>query len=247
MKRISTLIALFFTINSYANLSTCENVWTEIRENSSVQEKYKHLIGKCNDDLMMGLYGVTMKRHRPIGYKSAKKAMFGTLDQENGKVCSVYSSECLRTRKVPNHRIMNAEHTWPKSKGAGKTPAVSDLHHLYPCNSKVNSIRSSYPFCEVEKVEWTNGLSSLGIFHDQGKCFEPPVDHRGNIARSMLYFSVRYNKRISNEEERWFKKWNIEDPVDQKEKDRNNSIYKRQKNTNPFIDHPELVNAISDF
>ena len=240
-------MALLFTLNTYAVYSSCDSAWTEIKEYNGVKERYKDHYGKCDKNLLIALHDIARYRHRPLGYKSAKKAMFGSIDQENGKVCSVYSSECIRTKKVPNHRRMNAEHTWPKSKGAGKVPAISDLHHLFPCNSQVNSIRSSYPFCEVETVKWTNGLASLGTNSGQGKCFEPPLEHRGNLARSMFYFSVRYNKRINAQEEKWFRKWNKEDPVDQKEIDRNRSILNRQKNTNPFIDHPQLVNAIKDF
>ena len=35
--------------------------------------------------------------------------------------------------------------------------------------------------------------------------------------------------------------WHINDPVSQKEIDRNNGIYGIQNNRNPFIDHPEYV------
>ena len=39
-------------------------------------------------------------------------------------------------------------------------------------------------------------------------------------------------------------KWAAQDPFSQKEIDRNNAVYARQKNRNPFIDHPEWVNMI---
>ena len=39
-------------------------------------------------------------------------------------------------------------------------------------------------------------------------------------------------------------KWNEQDPVSQKEIDRNNAVYKHQNNRNPFIDHPELAEYI---
>jgi|GEM_PF-5657365 len=38
--------------------------------------------------------------------------------------------------------------------------------------------------------------------------------------------------------------WHVADPVDQKELDRNEAIYGIQGNRNPFIDHPEYVDAI---
>ena len=38
--------------------------------------------------------------------------------------------------------------------------------------------------------------------------------------------------------------WHNMDPVSQREIDRNNAIYARQNNRNPYIDHPEYINAI---
>ncbi|HAP30013.1 MAG TPA: hypothetical protein DCR26_07805, partial [Porphyromonadaceae bacterium] len=36
-------------------------------------------------------------------------------------------------------------------------------------------------------------------------------------------------------------KWHREDPVSQKEIDRNEEVYRIQANRNPFIDYPELA------
>ena len=38
--------------------------------------------------------------------------------------------------------------------------------------------------------------------------------------------------------------WHREDPVSQKEIDRNEAVYKHQNNRNPFIDYPELAEHI---
>ena len=40
------------------------------------------------------------------------------------------------------------------------------------------------------------------------------------------------------------KRWNEEDPVDEFEMTRNNLVYNLQKNRNPFVDYPELVNYL---
>ncbi len=225
----------------------CEKIWQEFNYDNKLPEKYKSANNLCNERFKKELITAVRRRYSSVSYKQAKKIMFSSLDNERGKVCSVYSDHCLTTTRIPNHRVMNAEHTWPKSKGAKQKPAVSDMHHLFPCNSQVNSIRSSYPFCETDKVEWTNGMSSLGKLGRNGKCFVPPVEHRGNVARSMFYFSIRYNKKIDSTQEKWFRKWHNDDPVDQKERDRNKAISRIQKNTNPFVDYPFFVDLIQDF
>ena len=38
--------------------------------------------------------------------------------------------------------------------------------------------------------------------------------------------------------------WNVDDPVSQKEIDRNNAVYAIQNNRNPYIDHPEWAHSI---
>lgn len=244
-------IFLFFTlslltIHGNALASNCEAKWSDLESNKSLKTKYAGLRNICDLEAKM-IIGKMVRNSSSISYKSAKVQMFKNIDHHEGKVCSVYSKECLSTRSVPNHREMNAEHTWPKSKGADSKPAVSDLHHLFPCNSEVNSIRSSYPFCEVTTTEWTNNMSALGKDKDGTTCFEPPKEHRGNIARAMFYFSARYQMTIDPKQEAWFKKWNKEDPVDQEEIERNQAVSRIQRNTNPFVDQPELVDIISNF
>lgn len=95
-----------------------------------------------------------------------------------------------------------------------------------------------------------------------GIVFEPIDEFKGDIARIYFYFVTRYEDQISN----WsayamfdgssdkalddpflniLMTWHQNDPVSQKEIDRNNNIYyNHQSNRNPFIDHPEYVAMI---
>lgn len=94
--------------------------------------------------------------------------------------------------------------------------------------------------------------------------FEPVNQYKGDIARLMFYFVTRYedllttffsassstskvmfdgtsNHSFSTPFLNIFITWHNTDPVSAKEIARNNAIYTRQNNRNPFIDHPEYV------
>ncbi len=107
-----------------------------------------------------------------VSYNEARKHIFSDLDVKNGKVKCVYTGREINGGKIPNSSDMNIEHTWPQSKGA-TGDAKSDLHHLFPTDSKANSTRSSYPFGKVEKVQWSQGGSKFGTDAQGRKVFEP--------------------------------------------------------------------------
>ena len=162
----------------------------------------------------------------------------------------------------------NREHSWPQSWFSGDDQATPsrDLHHVFPTDGFVNSQRSNNPYGEVSTASWTsqNGSklgtckSSLGY---NGTVFEPIDEYKGDFARALMYMSVRYydedddwgSSDMTNKSEilPWamtmLLRWNDEDPVSQKEIDRNNVIYSDyQHNRNPFIDHPEYARMIWD-
>lgn len=185
--------------------------------------------------------------HQPINYKQANLFLFTIVDNHQGTVCSVYSPEfCIVTSVVPSPKIMNIEHTWPQSEGANGI-AKSDLHHIFPTSSTTNSIRSSLPFCDVVTVKWEADQSKRGLNSFGEHCFEPPLGHKGNVARALFYYSIRYGVAIDSHELGYFKQWHHEDPVDAAEVSRNELIKQYQGNTNPFVDEPELVELISVF
>jgi hypothetical protein len=189
----------------------------------------------------------TRSTHVPINYKEANRILFTILDNKSGQICSLYSpDECIYSDTVPSPKIMNVEHTWPQSEGANGD-AKSDLHHLFATSSSTNSMRSSLPFCVVELVKWTNGFCKRGMSKFNEHCFEPPLDQRGNIARAIFYFSIRYDKSIDANQEYYLRAWHKEDPVDEAEMFRMKVIERYQKNSNPFILHPELVEMVNDF
>lgn len=126
----------------------------------------------------------------------------------------------------------------------------ADIHHLFPSDSQVNSTRGNYEFGIVshstEDLDCPDskfGVGSAG----SNEVFEPPLKHKGNVARALFYFSTKYELVISAAEEAALKEWNRQDPVDDEERLRNEAIFKLQGSRNPFVDYPELADRITDF
>lgn len=187
----------------------------------------------------------------PLEYKVSKTYIFNTVDNRQGVVCSAYTPlECksYNQSSIKNNNFnLNTEHTWPQSKGAKHFPAKGDLHHLYATSKESNSVRENFPFCYVIESFWEKQGSQQGFNADLQDCFEPLDSHKGNVARAMFYFSVRYKKPLSEKQEKLFRTWSQLDPVDLNEQIRNDRIEKIQGNRNPFIDDEKLVDQIESF
>jgi len=242
------------SLPKYYNPNDCKQNWDQFLEQLSESEddstfinKFPFLINKCDDDLKLELLQI-IKKHNSIGYKKAKKAIFTAIDNHHGYVCGVYTEKCIKTKVIPNPRIMNCEHTWPRSQGATGI-ALSDLHHLFPVDARMNSMRGNIPFCEVENENnpLTTTTSIIGRSKWGTRCFEPPSEHKGDVARAMFYFAIRYEYSIDWEQEYFFRRWMTLDPPSQSEQKRNNHIEYYQANRNLLVDYPVLVNMITDF
>ncbi|QRM89894.1 T9SS type A sorting domain-containing protein [Lacinutrix sp. WUR7] len=186
-----------------------------------------------------------------------------------GQACGSYSieSDCY-----------NREHLFPQGFFDSKNPMRGDIHHVIPTDGRVNGFRNNYPFGNVG----TNLVSQSNISNPtrngsklgnsispgySGTVFEPIDEFKGDIARMLLYFAVRYEDNwndsgwsshtVANNPlngtsnqfyETWYVNllysWHLQDGVSQREIDRNNAAYAYQGNANPFINHPEYVQAI---
>ena len=219
-----------------------------------------------NEELKNALFRVISNNQFTLGYEGARRIMFGQLylkTDSNGEfIQDVYCqkrfgrSAGVGSNSIPDGTKINCEHTWPQSKFTSSfnvETQKSDLHHLYPTDSRANSIRGNINFTDVSNdtgdlAQNNCRASKFGSSATHGNDgFEPPATHKGNVARSIFYFAVRYKMVIPKNEEETLRRWNDLDPVDQEEMDRNNTIEKFQRNRNPFIDFPSLANDISKF
>ena len=160
----------------------------------------------------------------------------------------------------------NREHLIPQSSFNSAFPMQSDIHTVIPSDGRVNNFRGSLVFGNVASANWTSlngskrGSSAMSGY--SGIVFEPIDEFKGDIARALLYFAVRYEDTVdgytsfemfNGTNDAVFFPWAIAllldwhnniDPVDQRERDRNNAAYNFQNNANPFVDHPEYASMI---
>ena len=227
---------------------------------------YSSAKGAKGKALKTALYKI-VSTHTALSYDGLWNAYKTTDVRSDGKIWDMYSNKTNYT--VNDHGgsykgegdIFNREHSFPKSWFNDAKPMYTDLFHLYPTDGYVNGRRSNYPYGE------NNGeiYSSNGGFSKLGKCttpgysgtvFEPNDEYKGDFARSYFYMATAYEDKIAN----WnsdmlahnaypayadwaltmLLRWAQEDPVSQKEIDRNNAVYKLQHNRNPYIDYPGL-------
>ena len=178
-------------------------------------------------------------------YVEATTFMFTELDKVNNEVECVYTGRKTAVFNTkPDATDMNTEHSWPQSLGADAEPAKCDVHHLYPTDANANSRRGSYPFGMVTgSVDWQEGGSKLGSGAG-GTVFEPRDVHKGNVARSMIYFAHRYGFPIDAAQMAIYKQWHLTDPVDDAEVVRSLAIGAEQVLPNPFVLCADLVGRV---
>jgi endonuclease I len=125
--------------------------------------------------------------------------------------------------------------------------ARSDLHHIYPVTSMVNSTRGANPFCDVVLVIREVDGAFLGNDLNGNRCFEPRDVHKGNVARAMFYFATVYQQDIADDEEAVLRRWAVADPIDAAERIRAERVTVFQGSNQPFIQWPELLSQIENF
>jgi len=153
---------------------------------------------------------------------------------------------------------LNREHVWAKSHGnfGDVQPMDGDVHNLKPVDASVNNDKSNLDY----DMGGTQHPEATGCYYTD-ETWEPRDEVKGDIARILFYMDTRYQgengeldltlvDEIGTYPEPEHGKlstllqWNLQDPPDAFERNRNNVIYSFQKNRNPFIDDPNLAELI---
>lgn len=186
-------------------------------------------------------------------YTASRTAMFSTIDDYNtdDTIECVYTGRKVYTTGIPSvnpPQSMNTEHTFPQGFFNQEEPMRSDVHHLYPTDETSNNRRNNFDFgIVVSNITWEGGGSKLGNNSSGSVVFEPRDVHKGNVARCLFYFLIRYQNYggyMDAVQENVLRQWNISDTVDAKELFRENGIETFQNNRSPFVDHPEFIDRI---
>ena len=212
--------------------------------------------------------------HTNVGYNGLLSLYKTSDVYPDGTIWDMYSTKhwkpgvtCGNYKKVGD--CYNREHSFPKSWFNDAQPMYSEAFHIYPTDGKVNGQRSNFPYGECAKgttLPSNGSVKALGRLGDctfpgySGTVFEPDDQYQGDFARSYFYMAAAYNDQIAGWNSKMLAgnsypafsswainlllKWHREDPVSQKELDRQEVVYGAQHNRNPFIDHPELAEYI---
>lgn len=215
---------------------------------------YNPVTGLTGTALKNGLHDL-IDNNSYSSYDGAKLFLFQDLDNNNGVVRCVYTGQDFTiSSSYDGSTNPNTEHSYAQSwfTSAESSIKKADVHHLFVSNSSVNSSRGNLPFDVVANVGTTypsyNGYVSKRGTNSSGQTvFEPADQHKGNLARALLYFNVRYGQTLSQggvDMLETLLTWHTADPVDAAELTRNTMVYNHQSNRNPFVDHPEYVASI---
>lgn len=252
MKRLLPLLALLLAFAASASIPKGYYNAINAKKNSELKTAVRNVI---YDHTTVSSYNSL-----PNYFKKTDKKTVGSTDYW----WDMYSST---QRKISDgFSGLNREHSFPKSWWGGDTdtPAYVDLNHLYPGDGSANQSKSNWPLGIVQSATFDNGVSKIGTpVSGQGggasKVYEPADEYKGDFARTYFYMATcyqdltwTYTYMVSNNVYPTFNTWAInlllqwhrDDPVSQKEIDRNEVVYSYQNNRNPFIDYPELAEYI---
>lgn len=162
--------------------------------------------------------------------RSRLKTEFG------GMVCE-YNREHVFARTRSNPSMGNANNT--------ATGIIADPHNIRACDQQMNNNKGDRKF--------QNGSGNAAVINGN---FYPGDEWKGDMARMMMYMYTRYGDQClpslmgegalqsGTQMLQMYLQWNVDDPVNEYEDQRNDYLEGVYGNRNPFIDNPALATII---
>lgn len=208
--------------------------------------------------------------HTKLSYSITVVADIAARDTTNGQkvVDCVYSGHRQVYTPPWSWGTFSREHTWCHSwmptYSSESGPEYSDLHHLFPTHqNNANGRRSNHPLGLVVNVTYQYLDGKLGTNASGHVVYEPRHQQKGDAARALFYLATAYHgvngkdwsfgylntvtlPALSEapQDVELLRQWHLQDPPDDWERARNESVFVRQQNRNPYVDHPEYVDVI---
>jgi len=258
IKKISVVVLTFFSLTLSAEIP---------------EGYYRTAEGKTGAELKTALPNI-IRQHVILNYDTSTSVWWYTYFKTTDWHPDGYFWDMYSNNKRPTYisSVMNREHCMPRSwwgtsSNYSTFDANGDLVNLSPSDAEANSAKSNYPLGIVGTASFDNGVVKVGnntYPGYTGLVFEPANQYKGDFARTYMYMVTCYedyhsywrgtgtSSMLDRNTYPVFKQWAIKmllewsrnDPVSDKEINRNDGVYRIQQNRNPFIDHPELAEYI---
>ena len=187
------------------------------------------------------------------GYRLTNELQNADEDPNNSSnMIFFYTQESKVKGKSDGAAYWNREHVWPQANSNGcwgQEDAGADMLHIRPTYEETNLARGNLKYGKVSGSYQTYNGYQYGKI---GTYFEPTDQVKGDAARICMYVWVawydHYGKNkipaLTNvfESIATMLEWHLQDTPSQQELNRNNYVQNsRQRNRNPFVDHPEYA------
>lgn len=219
LKYILLMTFLFLSGNNVVTVDAAIGTTPTVRYSSTLSSTYYNSVsGKTGDALLEGLASLSLTNHKYYTtYEEIKGGnAYSDRDPNNSsKIIDFYTGW-----SIPNDwdggDTWNREHVWCQSLSGGlfgTDGAGSDIHHIRPLISSINSGRSNGLFTDTEhcgsislsKYYYSGTNSNLSAYKGQWTgCYtynqdywEPRDNEKGDVARILMYVYMHYSKEVS--------------------------------------------------
>lgn len=263
-----------YEVNAGDNGATAPTVQFDSQYSESY---YSDVVGLKGDSLLEKLAEISQDNHQV--YTSYDQIRGGNAYSDEDPSDPDYMLDFYTGWQIPNAWdngvTWNREHVWCQSLSNdlfGTSGAGSDIHHIRPLFTGINSARGNALYTDLENSEENKYYykeQDTGCYLSSNY-FEPRDEAKGDVARILMYMYMHYSTEVSansnyskagnliitnivytslgTEQAAWdlLLNWNTLDPVDTFESNRNDYCTSVTGLRNPFIDHAEFATMIWD-
>ncbi len=204
------MLSGFLTVYSSALPAVSADTVAAAAAGTSYDGSYYDGITATEGNALLGqLHDLITKTHtKYTSYNSLNTYLYESDPGHDGKGCvEFYTHESMTTGFGSGAGIINKEHVWPKSLSRKSSSdsklwetsnGGSDMHHIRPTETDLNSARGSKKYGEVtggtpQYSHTTSGAQSQLGGYANTSTFMPLDDVKGDAARIVMYMYTHYN------------------------------------------------------